>query len=1223
MAENRYSGHESVYVAPLRIQKPKRTSSNASRKSRPRSHHSRNQSQGTQSQSSHQQMTPPPTPSTSQNSLATSETETKITSIRSSNSTPAFKPFVRAFFPFHPTFSADSSTVTLPLNAGDLILVHSIHTNGWADGTMLSSGARGWLPTNYCEEYDLDQIQLALKACMNLFDQFKTGNAGGPRLSQSLVGDVVAGVRYLLESTQCLTREATTVKNSNIIRKSRKVLLTEVSHLIKAGKRLPGHSEYHLNEGSLEDLLDEIILRTFKIVLRGVKFLDNWIALFGFDNDIDGEDDAETEDAVPLTPPADSTTHNLASRSLHTTSGTNPETDSDEGRPRLSARDQQNRSTTHDVTSGRQDSHPLPSTPCSQTPRAGSPCSPGDRSTGSQSKAVYALARLNTTHDILLSWLGSYMGGLCSEARLTPGLQRYQLHSLTAARDLLEVVEAIYARDTKAAALASAKDAMYGRMTALVSAAKEVVAGRIEEYEEEGILIPDNGKKLMDAATGCVRGAGECVAKSKFVIERIGDFELDLSSFGVGLGISTAPASPALNGSFLLAQTAKAEIKRESILPPPTVPEKTPPPVPTKEDINDQKPLPTLPTEATSTDSDKTISAGGYPFPVVPETKAAPPVKPESRRSSTISLLPPLPQLTPLLTQGEYTREADEKAAQKSARADSIGAASCTATDCTGSSSMRCSEFSLLSQTSTRATTPEPASSTSIATPLLNPELSMIERQMSVESSVASLSSMERCHSEDLAFNKDGQIIGGTLPALVERLTIHDSTPDAVFVATFYLTFRQFTTPQDFAAALVERFEEADEGTGLASPVHLRVYNVFKGWLESHWRHGIDDAALDIINNFASDDLKLVLPAAGKRLEALAKKVTQVDGPLVPRLVSGIGKATAQAQYSLPEAPAPTPNVTRNQLQLLRNGFSGLGTQPTILDFDPLELARQFTVKESKMFCSIKPEELVALEWNKKNNPTAPNVLAMSSLSTDLAHLVAETILDVSDIKRRAVVIKHWIKIADRCLELNNYDSLMAIMCTLNASTISRLKKTWELVSQKTKLVLENLRSIIDVSKNHAVLRARLRNHVPPCLPFLGTFLTDLTFIDVGNPSKRPVSIDGSTKQLINFDKHVKTARVISELQRFQIPYRITEVPEMQDWIDAQISRVHNSNSSDVQQLYRRSLLLEPRESRQGSIATDSVPAIPQPQPSVAQRIDLFAWAHAFKQQSSQPPTPS
>lgn len=191
MEETCYAGHESVYVAPLRIQKPKRTSSSGSRKSR-RSQHSRNQSQGTQSHSSHQQMTPPPTPSTSQNSLAA------VAEPENHTAAPAFKPFVRAFFPFHPTFSANSSTVTLPLNAGDLILVHSIHTNGWADGTMLSSGARGWLPTNYCEEYDLDQIRQSLKACINLFDQFKTGNPGSFRVSQTLVGDVVAGVRYLL-----------------------------------------------------------------------------------------------------------------------------------------------------------------------------------------------------------------------------------------------------------------------------------------------------------------------------------------------------------------------------------------------------------------------------------------------------------------------------------------------------------------------------------------------------------------------------------------------------------------------------------------------------------------------------------------------------------------------------------------------------------------------------------------------------------------------------------------------------------------------------------------------------------------------------------------------------------------------------------------------------------------------------------------------------------------
>nr|GFD55389.1 hypothetical protein [Tanacetum cinerariifolium] len=68
-------------------------------------------------------------------------------------------------------------------------------------------------------------------------------------------------------------------------------------------------------------------------------------------------------------------------------------------------------------------------------------------------------------------------------------------------------------------------------------------------------------------------------------------------------------------------------------------------------------------------------------------------------------------------------------------------------------------------------------------------------------------------------------------------------------------------------------------------------------------------------------------------------------------------------------------------------------TQCNILDFDPMELARQFTIIESKLFCAIQPEELLALEWTKKSDSKAVNVKAMSKLSTDLANLVADTIL--------------------------------------------------------------------------------------------------------------------------------------------------------------------------------------------------------------------------------------
>jgi hypothetical protein len=272
-------------------------------------------------------------------------------------------------------------------------------------------------------------------------------------------------------------------------------------------------------------------------------------------------------------------------------------------------------------------------------------------------------------------------------------------------------------------------------------------------------------------------------------------------------------------------------------------------------------------------------------------------------------------------------------------------------------------------------------------------------------------------------------------------------------------------------------------------------------------------------------------------------------------------------------------------------------------------MARQLTIKEMNIFCAIMPEELLGSEWTKKSGSNAVNVRAMSTLSTDLSNLVADTILHYDDVKKRAVVIKQWVKIAHKCLELNNYDSLMAIICSLNSSTIVRLKKTWDCVSPKRREMLRALQAVVEPDKNYANLRKRLQNHVPPCLPFVGTYLTDLTFVDAGNLDTKqlPGVGEGEGISVINFDKHARTAKIIGELQRFQIPYRLTEIPEVQEWIQAQIVRVKSSSDfENVQQYYRKSLLLEPRET------------IPRPSPiepsgsfSAKEKFDLFAWTHS------------
>lgn len=92
------------------------------------------------------------------------------------------------------------SAVTLPLNEGDVVLVHSIHTNGWADGTLLASGARGWLPTNYCYAYDPDEMRNLLKALLNFWDLLRSAAVDDDQIfgNQEFMKGIIAGVRYLL-----------------------------------------------------------------------------------------------------------------------------------------------------------------------------------------------------------------------------------------------------------------------------------------------------------------------------------------------------------------------------------------------------------------------------------------------------------------------------------------------------------------------------------------------------------------------------------------------------------------------------------------------------------------------------------------------------------------------------------------------------------------------------------------------------------------------------------------------------------------------------------------------------------------------------------------------------------------------------------------------------------------------------------------------------------------
>ncbi|CAG8006779.1 unnamed protein product [Penicillium olsonii] len=1119
------------------------------------------------------EMTPPLTPHTQETNMEPMEAPR-----------PVFHNYLRAFYPFHPAGDVSPSTVTLPLEQGDIILVHSVHTNGWADGTLLDSGYRGWLPTNYCEAYDQQPMRPLLKALTDFWDIIRGGCGSSLKDfgNQDLMRGPIAGVRFLLEKCECLKRESALVQRYDGLRRLRKALLSDLSSLVKAAKKLQEAANGSPSEDEVEHILDEMLLKAFKIVTRGVRFLDVWNEEVGLSRTIAGMDGpADGQNDLPPTP---------ASENFNIGEDDCPERN--ESRM-LESRQMESRQTTRsrmDMSrmsmnmsrlSMRTDMMDPPPRPISVSAKRVSVSHRMSVSGPSAAICAQNLAseRLGTTYDGFLGVLGSFIG-LHMQSRSSTELVATTQQAMQSCRAFLNVVEAVCAHDTQRSVLLDqARDSMVERLSQLVHAARDVSCPS-NLPEDDMVYMPDDGKQLVEAATLCVRAAGNCLAKARLVLEQIGDMELEPENDGAGQEPMDSEHS----------ETPVAEYERRLPPPPIQIPSTTYSP-----------PTPAL-TDATTPSSFQSHMA---------------------HSPANHSALSSIPNSAVLPTHLENissfsSTDSGYRESHKSDMGESFGRGiTSNGSSFTYHSRARDSEMSGLSQTSTRATSPDIGGSFqgSFKVPSLKESVSYSTLAEENEETEANI--LAKTYAHELIY-KEGSVMGGSLRALIEKLTAHQSTPDALFVSTFYLTFRLFASPLEFAEALAARFEYIGDTPHAAGPVRLRVYNIFKGWLESHWRHDRDNIALEFIVHFARTKLAADLPTAGKRLLDLAEKVSAVGGPVVPRLVSSMGKTnTSIAQYIHPDTPLPPPVLGKKEHNLLKQ-WKNNEASITILDFDPLELARQLTIKESRIFCAILPEELLDTEWTRKSGSLAVNVRAMSTLSTDLAHLVADSILCLEEPKKRATTIKHWVKIAGKCLELNNYDSLMAIICSLNLSMISRLKKTWDIVSQKTKTSLEHLRGIVDVSRNYAVLRQRLQNHVPPCLPFVGTYLTDLTFVDHGNQSLRTLCTDESEMDVINFDKHMKTARIISELQRFQIPYRLTEVPELQAWMQNELVRVRSNGDETTSQLfYRRSLVLEPREQSRSANTLHSQDSSP---PSILDnakdKFDFLSWTNQGKVKS-------
>ncbi|KAK5216881.1 Ras guanine nucleotide exchange factor bud5 [Exophiala xenobiotica] len=1029
-----------------------------------------------------------------------------------------FHNYLRALYPFQPSSPHSTATVTLPLNAGDIVLVHSVHVNGWADGTLLETGARGWLPTNYCEAYDYAAMRPLLKALTEFWDIVRCGSDSNLNLfrNQDYMRGLVAGVRALLERSECLTRDASFVKQHDAIRRSRKSLLSDLALLVRTAKQLQQIVTVSSSHKDLDIRLDDMLLKAFRIVTRAVLFFDVWTEQISAAVSSPVRAQVSPSDSTAALPspssrrPQSTVLHKASAPPASTPSMLSQRSSVSQASQSTAVR--RHSSTTHRMSYTR-----------------------GTVQKNSNLISQYLHKSYDDFLTVLASVLGSHM-----QSRSSSELLSTTQNAVRSCRQLFAIVETVIERDySTSRPLIQAKDAMYYAITELVHAARQVFKP-IHSMEDELVYLPEEAQNLVRAATACVSAAGRCVARTKATLEEIGDFEVENLAQLVGRGSDSSSTPDSTSHDFRSSSAVRSSVPAALLL-----------------------------------DTADSPSTGSGSIPPTPRDDVIAGIIRSSPLPPASSLQPDVNTRAPASFQPSL-----DKRNRKSPRDESSPVRS-------EQSIKRINEDYIISTADDR---------------------SSLGDDEDAEAEI-----LAHTFAQELIFNREGVVVGGTLNALVERLTAHDSTPDVSFISTIYLTFRLFAQPEEFASALAYRFDYVADNLRIANPVRLRVYNVLKGWMESHWRHDCDDTALPIIVGLARESMIPVLPMAGNRILELAEQVSSATGPIVPRVVSSMGKtSTSSAAYIDPSSPLPNPIISKSQLTALRMWKMG-GASVSILEFDPLELARQITLKTSKIFCSILPEELLGTEWTKRSSSLAVNVRALSTLSTDISNLVSDSVLQLEEPKRRAAIVKQWVKIANRCLELHNYDALMAIVCALDSTNIKRMRKTWEGVPQKTKSVFEELCKVVDVSKNYSVLRQRVQSHLPPCLPFIGVYLTDLTMVDSAYPATRPLATDRGKISVINLDKHMNTAKIISDLQRFQIPYRFAEIPELQTWMQDQLVRVRSAGEKSFQMHYRRSLILEPREPNRS------------PNPDVPQsakdkdKFDFLNWTHLLQKDKPMP----
>jgi hypothetical protein len=406
---------------------------------------------------------------------------------------------------------------------------------------------------------------------------------------------------------------------------------------------------------------------------------------------------------------------------------------------------------------------------------------------------------------------------------------------------------------------------------------------------------------------------------------------------------------------------------------------------------------------------------------------------------------------------------------------------------------------------------------------------------------------------EQIQYTKDNlNIASATLNKLVEKLTEekNGNIDYLSFVKTFLLTYPSFTTPAILLQKLRERyhvplkkFKDFNEFDKMRLFIQIRVCSVLEKWTKNY--------NYELVNTKDGEEIKQLLLNFVEGIIAKDQwKLAKTIRKTIYRMKKKENKICEQINLSI------------NNVPIIKGVFN--------YNFTNEEIAQQLTLLDFEIFQKIGPCEFLNQAWNKPDGHIkAPNILHLTSRFNSIAFWVARCILEGNDAKQRAVIMTRFIEIAQHLLQLNNYSTTMAFIAGFNKSSILRLKLTFKELSQRASKKLSLYEKLLTAEKSYHEYRESLHSSTQPCIPYIGVYLTDLTYMEDGNPN----FIDNR----INFTKRSLISTLIREIQQYQsIGYTLKPIKELQQLLEFPLF-----SEEMEKRLYDISLVREPRAQQQ------------------------------------------